>query len=239
LGAPYFDARPLSSFIKSQQIVVFLNLGQDKEGFVAPAGTGPQFGTLELANAHERIPKAVRELQETYQFEQFDDSPLHKSIRIYAEFVARAIRHDIDGRSNEALLHFVIALELVFGEAQSIQRSVAERVAVVACRGKSAFFDEQRTWVERLYELRSRYVHSGVDIKDQPLDRLRAVCEEMFRCLMRLQAAHPRRESRTENVLKNWLRQLDYMAKGMIVGKTPSEGELGSAFILSDSVRPS
>ena len=64
-----------------------------------------------------------------------------------------------------------------------------------------------------------------------PLAELRVVCEQVFRCLMRLQAAHAQRQSRDETALKSWLRELDYLAKGMIAGKEPSENQLHEAFI--------
>ncbi len=226
LGAPFFDPRSLGSFINSQQIAVFLNLGSERGGFVSPAGSSPALLSVDLANAHERIPNAVRELQQLYKFESFDDSPLHRSIRVFTEFVARALRHEIDGRVNEALLHFVIALELVFGEQQAIQRSVAERVSLITCRENGKSFDQQREWIEQIYELRSRYVHSGAEIAEKvPLDQLRTVYQQVFRCLMRLQAAYPAHESRNETVLKGWLREVDYLAKKMIAGKKPDEQE--------------
>ncbi|PYJ55968.1 MAG: hypothetical protein DME82_05820 [Verrucomicrobia bacterium] len=232
LGAPFFSPRPLNSLIRSEQIAVFLNLGPGGKGFVSPAGSGPELVKVELANAQERIPKAVSELERSYNFQAFDDSPLHRAIRIFAEFVVRAIQHDIDGRSNEALLHFVIALELIFGEPQTIQRSVSERVALITCRENGKSFDQQRAWVEQIYDLRSRYVHSGVDIENKlPLEQLRAVCQQVFKCLMRLQAAYPQRQSRNDTVLKGWLRDLDYLAKGMIAGKQPDDRQLKDAFI--------
>jgi hypothetical protein len=207
-------------------------LRPNAEWLLQSAGSDPELATVDLANAHERIPTAMSDLKRSYGFQAFDDSPLHRTIRVFAEFVVRAILHDLDGRSNEALLHFVIALELIFDEPQAIQRSVSERVALITCRENGKSFEEQRTWVEQIYELRSRYVHSGVDIETKvPLEQLRAVCQQVFRCLMRLQAAHPQRESRNETVLKGWLRELDYLAKGMIAGKEPNENQLKDAFI--------
>jgi Apea-like HEPN len=230
LGAPFFDPRPLASYIKKNQVAVFLNLGPTSEGFVAPARPGLLM--VDVAGVHERIPNAVKELDRLYNFQGFDNSPLHQSIRVFADFVARARRHEIDGRPNEALLHFVIALELIFGESQAIQRNVSERVALITFRENGKTFDKQRDWIERIYELRSRYVHSGTEITEKPpLDQLRAVCGQVFRCLMRLQAAHSQRQSRDETVLKGWLRELDYLAKGMIAGKQPSESQLHEAFI--------
>lgn len=140
------------------------------------------------------------------------------------------MRHEIEGRVNEALLHFVIALELIFGDSQSIQRSVSERVAVAKYRWSGRTFDQQREWIESIYELRSRYVHTGAETANKiPLDQVRGVCEQVFRCLMRLQTANPARESRDEKALKSWLRELDYLAKGMIADKQPTEAELHEA----------
>src|SRR5262245_18654073 len=90
------------------------DVGASRFGFVAPTGHGPL--AMDLANAHERIPAALLELKDKYDFEQFDGSPLHGSIKLFASFVARARRHQINDRTDEALLHFVIALELIFGE---------------------------------------------------------------------------------------------------------------------------
>jgi hypothetical protein len=112
MGAPFFDTRALampSGVIKSQRVAIFLNIGRSKAGFVAPSGMGPLL--LDVAGIHERVPKVLKELREVYHIERFDNSPLHRSIRLFADFVARARRH-----SNEALLHYVIALERVFGE---------------------------------------------------------------------------------------------------------------------------
>lgn len=233
LGAPFYDPRPLASFTRHLQVAVFLNIGSDRKGFVAPAGSDPSTLMVDVVGTHERIPNAVRELSESYGFQGFDGSPLHRSIKVFADFVARARRHEIDGRTNEALLHFVIALELIFAESQTIQSSVVERVALITFRENSKSFGEQRRWVKSIYELRSSYVHSGADITDRlQVDQLRSVCEQVFKCLMRLQAAYPQPQARDEAVLKSWLKELDYIAKGIIAGKDPTETQLQDAFIV-------
>lgn len=123
LGAPFFDPRPLqmlSGVMKTHRVAVFLNLGADKGGFVAPGGTGPLL--INLGGMNNRVPGLLNELKDSYGFEHFDDSPMHQSIKVFADFVARARRHQIDGRLSEALLHYVIALELIFGERQATYR---------------------------------------------------------------------------------------------------------------------
>jgi Apea-like HEPN len=232
-GAPFFDTRSLymlSSVIQTHRVAVFRNLGTGKMGFVAPGGMGPLL--IDVAGIHERVPIMLKELRNTYGFAGFDDSPLHRSIKLFADFVARARRHEIDSRPNEALLHYVIALELIFGERQAIQKSVSERVALITFRDNGRSFAQQRDWIDTIYDLRSRYVHDGVEITNQlQLDQLRRLCEQIFRCLMRLQAGRMQPSSRGKEILTMWLHELDYLAKGLIAGKQPTETQFAEAFI--------
>lgn len=232
LGAPFFDPRPLSTFIKNLRIAVFQNLGGDKkEGFVAPSGIGGPL-LVDLANAHKRIPRLLTELKQAYGFEHFDDTPLHRSIKLFADYVARARRHQIDGRLSESFLHFVIALELIFGDRQAIQKNVAERIALITFRENRRLFQEQRQWIDDIYDTRSKYVHAGREIGDAALlDQVRVLCEQVFRCLLRLQASLPERSTRGENALNIWLRNLDYLVAGIMAGIMPTEGQLSEAFI--------
>jgi len=188
---------------------------------------------VNIAAIHERVPRVLKELRETYGVDRFDDSPLHRSIKLFADFVARARRHEIDGHINEALLHYVIALELIFGEQQAIRKSVSERVAIITYRENGRSFLQQQKWMDGIYELRSRYIHKGVELTDEPqLEQLRVLCEQIFRCLLRLQAAHPRHESRGEEVLTAWFRELDFLVAGMAARRQPTETQLSDAFIV-------
>lgn len=228
MGGPFVDPRDFASVIQAMQIAVFLNFGSERGGFVAPAGHGPM--AVDLANAHERIPTIVNALKDEFGFTHFNESPIHNSIKLFASFVARARRHQIAGRANESLLHYVIALELIFGERQSIQKSVSERVAVISFAASGKSFADHLSWVDKLYDVRSRYVHSGKGAADDALlDRVRQVCEDCFRCLLRLQNQSP---DQSENALAKWQGSLDYLAKGMIAGKTFDDAELRSTFLI-------
>jgi Apea-like HEPN len=126
----------------------------------------------------------------------------------------------------------VIALELIFGERQAIQRSVSERVALITHRQNGRSFTQQQEWIDAIYDLRSRYVHDGKEVTDEPqLQRLRILCEQVFRSLLRLQAAHPDRSSRGKETMTKWLHEVDYLAKGLIAGKQPTESQLNDAFV--------
>jgi hypothetical protein len=230
LGAAYFDPQTVRSIFRNQQVAVFLNLGAARTGYVAPAGVG--FIHIDLANIHVRVPQLLDELKKQYRFEQFDASPLHRSIKLFASFVARARRHQLSGHIDEALLHFIIALELIFGVREGIQRSVAERVALITFRHAGRSFEQQRGWINKIYDLRSRYVHEGAKLADEtPVDEMYALCEQVFRCLLRLQAAHPEASQREKETLARWLSLLDFLSKGLIAGKEIDVHQFQEAFI--------
>jgi hypothetical protein len=54
---------------------------------------------------------------------------------------------------------------------------------------------------------------------------------QVFRSLLRLQAAHPDRSSRGKETMTKWLHEVDYLAKGLIAGKQPTESQLNDAFV--------
>ena len=124
-------------------------------------------------------------------------------------------------------------LSSFFGERQAIQKNVSERVALITFSENARSFEQQRDWIDRIYELRSRYVHDGTEITDElQLDQLRSLCEQVFRCLMRLQAVHSQRSSRGKEALTTWLHELDYLAKGMIAGNQPTATQFSETLFL-------
>ena len=230
LGAPFFDPRPLRSLLETTQVAVFLNMGGPRNGFVAPTGLG--FPTLDLVNAHVRVPQVLGELKEEYNFQGFGDTALDGSLRLFVHFSARARRHEMEGNANEALLHYVIALELIFGERQQIQRSVSERVGLVTFTKATRSFEVQRKRIDEIYDLRSRYVHAGKPIDDQKaFDELHEMCGACFRSLLRLRAAKAETSENNETALSSWLADLDFLAKGLIAGKTFGLEDFRGAYI--------
>lgn len=138
----------------------------------------------------------------------------------------------MNGLLAEALLHFIIALELIFGVRETIQKSVSERFALITFRHVKRSFDEQRNWINNAYDLRSRYVHEGSNLAGSaPVAELYALCQEIFRCLLRLQTAHSLPAQRGKETLARWLSLLDFLSKGIIAGKSIDVDQLSEAFI--------
>jgi hypothetical protein len=227
LGAPYVDPGPLIGVIGYQQIAIFMNYG--KYGFVAPRGPG--IVHVDWANAHVRIPEALHELEESFGFRGTEDAPFYKTLQLYCSFVARAKRHSIAGRLDEALLHAVIAMELVFAEREALQRSVTERVSVLTHMAVGRTFIEQKKWIEGVYDIRSKYVHAGSsDVQEVQLDQLFHLCALITRRMLRAAAAIGNKPE----ALGAWLADLDYLAKAYLASKSPQASDLAAAFLGPD-----
>jgi hypothetical protein len=75
-------------------------------------------------------------------------------------------------------------------------------------------------------------VHHGKEVTYKPqLHRLRMLCEQVFRSLMSAMAANSDRSSRGKETMARWLHEVDYLAKGLIAGKQPTESQLNNAFV--------
>jgi hypothetical protein len=57
------------------------------------------------------------------------------------------------------------------------------------------------------------------------------LCEQVFHCLLRLQAAHPDAAQREKQTLSRWLSLLDFLSKGIIAGQKIDEHQFKEAFI--------
>src|SRR5438045_8048996 len=101
-------------------VSVFLS---EEWGHVSPGLLGHI--TMDLAGADKKFPATVERLIREYGFEGFTSNDLHRTLQAYASFVARAELHLAETNVDEAFLHYVIALDLVFGGEQSIAQTVS------------------------------------------------------------------------------------------------------------------
>jgi len=181
LGAPFIGERELRFFPGTNSISIYLNIGKEW-GFVAPQGTS-QF-VVEMAGMDKRIPKTLRDLKNDYHFEQFDSSELHQTIKTFARFISKAKRHLIEHRPSEGYLHFMIAVDLLFGDKDALTKNIARRVAVITHRKMNIAFQDEVRAVARAYESRSKYVHEGDSSAMSDLDAVQEKTEEVLRCML-------------------------------------------------------
>jgi hypothetical protein len=92
------------------------------------------------------------------------DRPIDVAAQTFAGLVQDARAHKGDGRVREAFLYFVIALDHLLGEDGRNVSTVADRTSVVTHCIRSKTFDGEVVCVRRVYDVRSRLVHSGSSV---------------------------------------------------------------------------
>lgn len=231
IGAPYLDERTLRQVPHSDLITVFLNIGVKKAGFVAPLGIG-NWVKVQFSNLDEIIPSCINDLRTQFEFTDYTDWDLHQSIRSFALFMSKARRHEIDERIDEAFLHYIIALDLMFGVKEKSTESVANRVAFLVHGSFGKSFDGQRKRVKEFYDTRSKYVHKGEKVDSSLLSEVCSVCREVLHSLLRL---NRERDAKDGDCIDDWIGQIDYFAKGLEIGKNPTPSELKSLGVMTSN----
>jgi hypothetical protein len=215
-GAPYVDERMFQQIPGSQFVTIFLNLGPRRQGWVSPFARHVEF---ELGRADRTVPH-VAALLGDYGVSA-PTRPLHPSVDAYARMVSRATRHGLDGSPNEAFLHFVIAVDLLFGEDGKSTKSIAQRTAMLVMSRLDISFEKAVERVREIYDARSRYVHAGVDVAPALVTEAELMCREILFCMLRRLMWAGRSDN---DFSANWIRQIDFMASAVEAGKNvPNE----------------
>jgi len=72
--------------------------------------------TVDLGGGHLGIPFTEQYVRKHFNLENFQTAEIHQSLRAFYHFLAKAVRHDDEGRQGEAFLHYIIALDLLLGD---------------------------------------------------------------------------------------------------------------------------
>jgi hypothetical protein len=120
-------------------------------------------------------------LRDEFNFHGLSASkPLDSAIASYCRFLQRAHTHRLNGRPDEAFLHFVIALDLLLGLEGRSSESVCLRASVLVHRQLDTSLDAQISKLKRLYDRRSKYVHEGKSPSENDLLDTEKICTEVL-----------------------------------------------------------
>ncbi len=97
------------------------------------------------------------------------DRPIDVAAQTFSGLMQDARVHYSEGRVREAFLYFVIALDHLLGEDGRSVTTVADRTSVVTHRIRSKTFADEAACVRRVYDARSRLVHSGSPVTVEDL----------------------------------------------------------------------
>lgn len=92
------------------------------------------------------------------------DRPIDVAAQTFASLLQDARAHLAAGRVREAFLYFVIALDHLLGEDGRNVSTVADRTSVLTHQMRSKAFVEEVACVRKVYDRRSRFVHSGTPV---------------------------------------------------------------------------
>ena len=217
LGKHHFpDERGMSP--DPWNISVYLGIGS--HGYVCPT---KNLSRLPWLGVDARVSAALKELREQFQFTGLTNcNPIHRTISVYAKFVKKAGSLRADSRLSEALLHYVIALDLLLGEEARSAGSVAERAAMLTHRALATDFDTCHKQLKDAYAARSKYVHEGRECSDASIHIASIACAEVTATLLRLATGIPL----TEDWHNKWRLRLDRLINSHRLSEPIPNGDL-------------
>ncbi|MBK8503435.1 MAG: hypothetical protein IPL46_15175 [Saprospiraceae bacterium] len=112
-------------------------------------------------------------------------------------------------------LHYVIALDLLFGEKDSSTNSITTKVAICTFKSIGSSYNETLKVAKHIYDMRSRYVHSGIEISSKDLEVLENINNVIFYVLLS--------NLSKESDIENWLKRLN-----ILISKKEAEVEISS-----------
>jgi hypothetical protein len=114
--------------------------------------------------------------------------PIDVTAQTFAGLMQDARAHKGDGRVREAFLYFVIALDHLLGEDGKNVSTVAERTGILTYQLRSHTFEKELDCVRRVYDVRSRLVHSAAAVSDDDLREADALASGVLWAITRVVA---------------------------------------------------
>ncbi|RSK51028.1 HEPN domain-containing protein [Hymenobacter rigui] len=218
LGLPDMPSKVFRERLGSQSVTIYSDIRFNNKvyGFVVPENIGSL--TISIYPDASKILKIIKEeLKKFYDFENFNESEIHQTIKSFAKFIAKGYRYIDEQRYDEGFLHFIIALDLVFGDANTITKAISERVSVLLSIYNKENYNENKTMISKLYAARSKYVHAGKSIPYDYIKEIKTVCRIIILILLNYQK---QAKIKNYNDFKDWKKKLDYLAIGFEIGRS-------------------
>lgn len=211
-GAPPLEERVLRSFTPSFSVAVLRPTPPGRVRVVAV----PSSGSRAVLGLDRRIRRAQKDVQ-TWFGPSPSTGDLDPTIMSFVRQLAKARRHALDGKTDDAFLSYMIALELLLGREIASVDAFASRVGVLVHRQRGVTIEVQAARARALYNVRSRYVHDGQAVSGSVLDDVECLAREVLACVLR--AAR----GRSRDFLPRWIAQLDLVAASHAAGEPASD----------------
>jgi len=142
-------------------------------------------------------------------------------MKTFCKFVTKGYRYLEQNNKDEGFLHFVIALDLIFGDKEESTKTICNRCAVLTFEQNGNTFEEQKKLLNILYDGRSKYVHAGESVKPHLIQEVKKLCIQILYVLLRLQniKATPIKLL----TIDQWKKQLNYAYTAVEAGQPISD----------------
>jgi hypothetical protein len=203
-GAPHFNLDLPGMVMASSFVCIYQKIARERAGYFCPIDQAP---SVDYANIDHRIPAKEEELRRKFSFTGLTNSEIYQTLGTYCRFVVKAKTYEDENRLDEAFLHYVIALDLLFGGKDESTQAVSRRTAMIVSRVLEESFQAMVKRMKTIYEKRSKYVHAGVSVSNQDMKLVQPVINEVLFCLLRLQAIP---DNKAQGFVNAWLKTDTY-----------------------------
>lgn len=209
----YIDYNDLK-ILSPSKISIFLNISELKNGWIIP-NRGQL--NLNLPTSESKYPILKDELKRKYTYTGNEGTELHYTIDKYLSFCSKAKKYFENNQMSEALLHYIIALDLIFGEEKSLTNSVSSRVSICIFRALDKSYNDCYKNLTNLYRDRSKYVHCGIFVNVDKVLLVEEICKEILFVFFRLN------EYSHDWNRNSWIKKLDLLVAHLNANELPSD----------------
>lgn len=182
-GSGWLDTDAMMQLFDTQWLSIWLDIGGKECGWVSPGVIG--LVQVDLGGFHIGLPYVYSELKK--HFGNWEKSTeLFNVIRLYCSYLAKARVSEHAGNIADALLNYVIALDLLLGEKGSSTDSFSTRCAALTYLTLGRSYNNLVRDCKQVYDARSRYVHEGKVPEYNTIEKIYKVSREIAFCLFRL-----------------------------------------------------
>lgn len=222
-GSGWFDVDAMMHLFDTDRLSIWLDIGGKNGGWVSPGMIGQV--RIDFGGFHIGLPYVYAELKK--QFGNWEKSTeLYNVIRLYCSYLAKARISEHIGHTADALLNYVIALDLLLGEKGSSSDSFSTRCAALTYLVLSREYKDLVRDCKLVYDARSRYVHEGKVPEYNSIEKINRVSKEIALCLFRLNKNPWGNE---EGFHKKWILYIDVLVAKINAAQQPSTDDYSNA----------
>jgi hypothetical protein len=212
-GLGILNERILREKLLSNYVAIYLKISTNgkNRGYVVPL----QFGILEII-VHEKLGNDIKDfyqfVDQKFSFSSFSNFEIHQTLKTFVNFVSKGYRYLEENKKDEGFLHFVIALDLLFGDINESTKTVSNRCALLTFSKMNNTYQQQKKLMNEIYDSRSKYVHEGRSVNEKYIEDAKPITKEIMLCLLRLQKSD---ENRNLLTIEKWKKKIDYACSAL------------------------